>query len=45
MNNPQESEMAEFKVALKAIIQKDGKILVLKRSCEEDVFAECAEQL
>ena len=40
MNNPQESEMAEFKVALKAIIQKDGKILVLKRSCEEDVFAE-----
>lgn len=32
--------MAEFKVALKAIIQKDGKILVLKRSCEEDVFAE-----
>ena len=40
MNNPQESKMAEFKVALKAIIQKDGKILVLKRSCEEDVFAE-----
>ncbi|MBR0213028.1 MAG: NUDIX domain-containing protein [Alphaproteobacteria bacterium] len=32
--------MAEFKVALKAIIHKDGKILVLKRSCEEDVFAE-----
>jgi hypothetical protein len=29
MNNPQESKMAEFKVALKAIIQKDGKILVL----------------
>ena len=40
MNNPQESKMAEFKVALKAIIQKDGKILVLKRSCKEDVFAE-----
>ena len=32
--------MAEFKVALKAIIHKDGKIWVLKRSCEEDVFAE-----
>lgn len=32
--------MAEFKVALKAIINKDGKILVLKRSCEEDVYAE-----
>ena len=45
VNHPQESKMAEFKVALKAIIQKDGKILVLKRSCEEDVFAEYAEQL
>ena len=39
-SNARESQMSEFKVALKAIIQKDGKILVLKRSCEEDVFAE-----
>lgn len=35
-----ENQMAEFKVALKAIIYKNDKILVLKRSCEEDVYAE-----
>jgi hypothetical protein len=32
--------MTEFKVALKAIIRKDGKILVLKRSDSEDVYQE-----
>ena len=32
--------MSEFKVALKAIIQKDGNILGLKRSAIEDVYAE-----
>lgn len=32
--------MSEFKVALKAIIRNNDKILVLKRSNEEDVFAE-----
>lgn len=32
--------MQEFKVALKAIIRKDGKILVLKRSDKEEVFTE-----
>jgi len=32
--------MLEFKIALKAIIQKDGKILALKRSNSEEVFTE-----